>query len=783
MRRLLLALMALFLFATACSSDGDDTAPPTTVADGGSEPDGGTIDLGDVSLISALQSFDSCQAFLDHVITNAVDAVGPWGLNGGGYAWPVAFEVEESMDAAETTVAASSDSDASSAARDGGDESGVDFSGTNVQEVGIDEPDIVKTDGSTMLVLAQQQLHLIDVTGEIPVLVTSVAIPDGVWVSDMLFDGDRALLLAGASTYDVEPLADVRGSMVAYGSPVSTLIEVEVAAGSLDFGRRLHMDGSNLSARMIDGVVRLVVQSGPVGFEWNYPEWGGDGLEAQREQRAAEDEAAEANRELVRNSTVANWLPYYVLENADGSTVSEGTLVDCEQAFHPTDFSGLNMLNVITIDLRGSGLSAPDASAVMADGQTVYASQGSLYVATTKWIDWGLFDRALADGDEMELPDISTTIHRFDITDPTRSVYVASGTVPGTVLNQYSLSEFDGRLRIATTRDSGWWGRGDNESSSSVFVLETVVGADGPTLEVVGQVDDLGRGERIFAVRYLGELATVVTFRQTDPLYTIDLSDPTNPRVLGELKINGYSAYLHPISDTLLLGVGQDATDEGFTTGTQVSLFDISDLSDPTRVAQWTLPNSYSTTEWDARAFLYWPASDLVVLPVNLWGYDEESGRDESFFGAIGLSVTDGSIVELGRISMAQQITTTECWGEDGWTYEQVAEDGTVLHREAYDGNGTPLEGPEADAIAAETAGVDVDADATEPAPEEPARGDEPIQPTECSSWVESDWQGQINRTVVVGDQLHAISERGVLTVDLETLDELSELTFPGRIR
>ncbi len=780
MRRFALLFAALALFATACSSDADTAAPSTSTpiadgnVDGSGDGDGstdGTIDLGEVSLISALQTFDSCQAFLDHVISNAVDSVGPWGL-GGGFYGPIAMEVDMAEaematdDSASSDVAATSESAAVSQGADAR-EQGVDFSGTNVQEIGIDEPDLVKTDGSRMLVIAQRQLHLVDVTGAAPVLVTSVAIPEGVWVSDMLFDGDRALLLAGSDTFMVEPLADVRFGGTSYGSAVSTLIEVNVSDTALEFGRQLHMDGSNISARMIDGVVRLVVQSGPVGFQWEYPQYGGEGLAAQREARDAEDDATEANRELVRNSTVANWLPYYVLESADGSTISEGTLVDCEQAYHPEEFSGLNMLNVVTIDLRGDGLGAPDASAVMADGQTVYASQTSLYVATNKWIDWIEFERAASDGEEMELPDVSTTIHKFDITDPTRSVYIASGSVPGTTLNQFSLSELDGRLRIATTREIGWWGRGDNESSSSLFVLETVVGENGPTLEIVGQVDDLGRGERIFAVRYLGDLATVVTFRQTDPLYTIDLSDPTNPTVLGELKINGYSAYLHPISDTLVLGVGQDATDEGRTTGSQVSLFDISDLSNPTRVAQWTLPNAWSASEWDARAFLYWPAADLVVIPVNLWGYNDETGQDESFFGAIGLRISDNSIVELGRITMAEQITTRECWGEFGWYYERIAEDGTVLSREGYDENGNEITAEDLPA-----------ADIVEPvAPDQPVE----VEPgMECVTWIESDWMSQISRTVVVGDQLHAIAERGILTVDLDTFVEESKLTFPS---
>ncbi|HTE64092.1 MAG TPA: beta-propeller domain-containing protein, partial [Solirubrobacteraceae bacterium] len=159
-----------------------------------------------------------------------------------------------------------------------------------------------------------------------------------------------------------------------------------------------------------------------------------------------------------------------------------------------------------------------------------------------------------------------------------------------------------------------------------------------------GQVGGLGRGERIYAVRFLGDVGYVVTFRQTDPLYTVDLSDPANPRVRGELKIPGYSAYLHPVGDDLLLGVGQEATDDGRVQGLQLSLFDVSDLARPVRVQQARLGQRWSSSavEWDHHAFLWWPATKLALLPMD----------SQAFQGAVGFRVTRASgIAELGRIS------------------------------------------------------------------------------------------------------------------------------------
>jgi uncharacterized secreted protein with C-terminal beta-propeller domain len=158
-------------------------------------------------------------------------------------------------------------------------------------------------------------------------------------------------------------------------------------------------------------------------------------------------------------------------------------------------------------------------------------------------------------------------------------------------------------------------------------------------------VGGLGRGERIFAVRFLGEKGYVVTFRQVDPLYTLDLSDPQKPTVRGELKILGFSSYLHPIGDDLLLGLGQDANEQGETQGTQLSLFDVSDLGAPKRLHQHSLGESTSSAaEYDHHAFLYWAPTKLTVVPVIAYR------RDDQFNGAFGFRVEpESGIAEVGR--------------------------------------------------------------------------------------------------------------------------------------
>jgi uncharacterized secreted protein with C-terminal beta-propeller domain len=346
------------------------------------------------------------------------------------------------------------------------------------------------------------------------------------------------------------------------------------------------VDGQIVDARLTGRSVRIVVSSSPVGVY------------------GAEDVRARP----------AGWVPTRAVANLRTGQQAKRR-VPCRAVRRPRAFAGPGMLTVYTVDLT-RGLPAVDVDAIFSSGEIVYASPTSLYVATQRW--------------EADEPD--TALHRFDIADPDRTAYAASGVVPGTLLNQFALSEHAGVLRAAST--TGWGTEGES------FVT-TLARHDGRLVQR-GQVGGLGRGERIYAVRYAGDIGYVVTFRQTDPLYTIDLADPANPRVRGELKIPGYSAYLHPVGDDLLLGVGQEATEDGLTQGLQLSLFDVRDLAHPTRLQQLRLGSrfSHSAVEWDHHAFLWWQPKQLAVLPIDSRG----------FTGAAGFRVARSGIAEVGRV-------------------------------------------------------------------------------------------------------------------------------------
>jgi hypothetical protein len=225
-------------------------------------------------------------------------------------------------------------------------------------------------------------------------------------------------------------------------------------------------------------------------------------------------------------------------------------------------------------------------------------------------------------------------VHAFRL-DPGRTTYVGSGTVAGTVRDRWSLSEYDGHLRVATALGDPWQPR-----ENSVVVLEERQGR----LVRTGRVDGLGKGEQIKAVRWLGGRAVVVTFRETDPLYTLDLTDPARPRVEGELKIPGYSAYLHPVGDDLLLGLGHHATRRGTDLGTQAATFDLRDRTDVRRIDTTGFgPGTELGIEWDPRAFTYLPDQRTFVTLVAGWGLR----RERSWFQAVRVA-DDGTLTRAG---------------------------------------------------------------------------------------------------------------------------------------
>ena len=251
--------------------------------------------------------------------------------------------------------------------------------------------------------------------------------------------------------------------------------------------------------------------------------------------------------------------------------------------------------------------------ACLGGGSTIYANEKSLYVLAPEYMqnDRPLENRMI----DMAMPySNKTNIKKFNLNNGTPKLF-ASGTLPGSILNQFSLDEYEGNLRVAVTEYG-------EKQSNSIYVLSD-------KLETVGKITDLAPDERIYSVRFMGEKGYVVTYKQVDPLFALDLKDPTNPKVTGELKIPGFSEYLHPYSDGLLIGIGNDtkANKNGGEqrNGMKISMFDVSDPLNPKEVQSLAFgePYSYSEILHNHKSLLYLKDKNLIGFPVQTNGINE----------------------------------------------------------------------------------------------------------------------------------------------------------------
>jgi uncharacterized secreted protein with C-terminal beta-propeller domain len=502
------------------------------------------------------------------------------------------------------------------------------YSGTNNQESGVDEPDLVKTDGHRIVTMAGKRLQVVDAGRHR--LAGSLTMPGA--ADEILLSGDHALVMGRTSRPIRQGLTDRVTAPLALPELMQTSVWLVDISGAPRILSSYAIDAAYADARQTGTVARVVVRSAPrIEFPVTVR---GDGKSR-----------IQANQKAIDKAPLDAWLPAYT---SDG----KASRVDCAQVSRPHTYSGTSLVTVLSFDLSRDALGDGVPTSVLADGDTVYGSGTNLYIShDERW--------------RGQNAPAGTQIFQFDIS-AMQPRYAAGGTVPGWLLNQYSLSEYDGVLRVATTTGHPWFP--DGKSISTVYALRNTDG----DLKVVGSVGGLGKSEQIYAVRFAGPMGYVVTFRRTDPLYAVDLTDPVHPKVAGELKIPGYSAYLHPLGDGRLIGVGQNADDRGRLKGLQISLFDVSNPARPQRIATKQMgADSSSEAEFDPHAFLYWPDSHLLVVPVLYWAMEKGPQRyGVNLIHVDGTSLTDAGWIthaNLG-ISGTPMIRRSLVIGDELWT-------------------------------------------------------------------------------------------------------------------
>ena len=527
---------------------------------------------------------------------------------------------------------------------------------TNTQVAGVDEADFVQNDGTRIAVLAGGRLHLLSSWPPQAMAETASLKIDG-WPREMFLAENQVVVFSNVyvprALEGTHPICapvgpgDVAAFCGYWASDVTEITTVDVTdMSNPKVTAEILLPGSYQSARRIDQRVRLVMSDTfpyPDGIKY----WADLPPGASADDRNKAFDALEAaNEALIRGRSLDDWLRKGEVRIPGGSTTPIS--YNCSDFALSSAPTRPGLLTVATVDLTTDSLKS--RTAVLAEPGTIYASKDTLYVATNHW--WWWPEPGQSD---------ATYVHAFDLRNPDSAPYLGSGTVEGTVRDQYGMDEFSGALRVAThltTRvaDGTTWGT--LKASNRISVLTLQAGS----LTLTGKTDDYGADEQTFGTRFLGPRGFVITARQVDPLFTFDLADPAHPTKVGELQMPGFISYLHPVDDTHLLGIGREPGAAGMMQ-LKVALLDVTNLAAPTVQAVQLVGQgfSYSDALWDPKAFTWLPAQKMLAIPFADYG-------STNFVSDLRLFQVDpaSGIQALGSLSMADVYQT---WSGEGWSW------------------------------------------------------------------------------------------------------------------
>lgn len=551
---------------------------------------------------------------------------------------------------------------------DDDDASPDDFSETNNQVSGVDEADLVKTDGERIFVVSGQRFQVVDSWPPAETALTASVPIDG-YATEMLIQGDRAVIFShtGDPREGEEPCAgrEAYWYPCGWGWGFTKMTVVDVLPEGPEVVRELWVEGSYRTARRHAGEVRAVFNDHynlpwydgtiPYVYDYLWPEEAGDRFDEEGG-RFREPSSEEMRRRIfewradaiaaIRARSLDDWLPTALEGNADAGLTA--LPVDCT-GFHLPEpgLAEWGVMQIVGFDLAAAD-SPVSRTGVWGWAGEVYANADVMIIAQNDWSVW--WRRRHEPG---EWVSDRTFLHQFEIGESGATNYEASGTVPGVIVDQFSLDQRDGVVRVTTTETAWTWStRRRWQPPRITNRLYTMEPRDG-VLRGMDRTGHLGEpDERIFSTRFIGDTAYVVTFRQVDPLYAIDVSNPEDIVVLGELKIPGFSTYMHPLGEAKdhLLTIGQDANPRtGEIRGLALQIFDVSDPTDPKQVHKHVFEDrwGYSEALWEHKAFTYFDHLEMLAFPYVAWGNDWNDYR--SSLELFDVSI-EGGIVPRGSI-------------------------------------------------------------------------------------------------------------------------------------
>ena len=608
--------------------------------------------------LAQLQQLDSCDTLLNHLKQQAMSQMEEQleatlaqymtynycGGYGGYYG--------DDYDGMNGAGRAPGDPSAGAFTSESGSESASEYSETNNQVQGVAEADFIKNDGSHIYILADGRFQIVDAWPADQSHVVSTLVVEGE-PKRLFVHQDKALIYSSLDPVETGASYGYYGGW--YGGECTygyncdftgdgrqlkiTVLDISDRAHPV-LERELRLTGAYLNARRIGTAVHTAVVFPPVTFTGirYYPEILNECWSSTPPNKFQIYQAFQAlkweNRRLIEAADLGEWMPSVsdTRYSAEGAQTSNTLLESCENYYKAGLSDGQSFLTLLSLDMTRS----TDARATTVVGRpgAVYASAESLYISARQQSN-GYYSGE-------DTPQETSTVHKFRLeNDPPSCAYAGSGVVKGRVLSQFSMDEFEGNLRIATTTG--------HVPSPDVHSTMTVLGERNGRLVQTGVVDDIAPTEDIRSVRFNGKTAFMVTFKKTDPLFTFDLGDPAAPRIAGELKIPGYSTYMHLLGEDHLLTIGYDAEDHdsfAYFQGLMLQIFDISDLADPRLMHKEIIGTRGSTSDAATNhlAFTYFAAKELLALPITVC---EDSGGGGSYGDTMsfsGLLVYDVSV-------------------------------------------------------------------------------------------------------------------------------------------
>lgn len=522
-----------------------------------------------------------------------------------------------------------------------------DYSETNVQVAGVDEGDRVKTDGKFIYQLRGQDIKITDISSDTLKVVSTISFDTYLEQSELYLYGNNLVVIGQKYFYEpiiypnqpdyIEgPIPDMMPIMPTAQKVIVSFYDISYPTEPT-LMRTFEVEGSYTTSRLNNGKLYLII-----------------------------------NQRLdLFNLTSENLLPEFTDKiTINGKDTINTTTIGLSELRYFPDTIETNLLITIGFNLDKM-TESPYIAAYLGNSSNVYASSKSMIIAMNRY----RYQNQLLYNQFSPVMLNTTELYKFNLNDGT-ILFDNKSSVPGSVLNQFSMDEFNGYYRIATTSGDSW----SDTLQNNLYIFDQ-------NLNLTGKLEGLAQGETIHSARFIGERAYLVTFKQIDPFYVIDLADVTSPKVLGYLKVPGYSDYLHPFDENTIIGFGKETIESEFGQtigGIKIAMYDVTDVTNPIEKSKIVLGTSNSWTEVlnNHKALLFSKEKQLFALPLILYSGDDYSNHFD-FQGAYVYSINlkDG-FTFLGKSThlSLQQIDESYLWYDSSHVINRILWSGTKLY-------------------------------------------------------------------------------------------------------